>query len=88
MQHLMVRVVSPNFANWKNVVNGTRQGLMEHGITSWTIYQDSDNPNAGMVHFVVEDMGRAMEFFRSAEFQKANADAKVSDREFYTAEKR
>jgi hypothetical protein len=32
------------------------------GITGWRIYRDTDNPNAAMVHFMVDDIGKAMDF--------------------------
>ena len=88
MVHLMVRVVSPDFDNWLNAVQGAEAGLREHGINDWIIYRDISNPNAGMAHFMAEDMGRAMQFFQSDVFKRANAAAQVMEREFYVADKK
>ncbi len=88
MQHLMVRVVSPNFDNWLSAFNYANPDMASYGITGWRIYRENDDSNAVMVHFMVDDLGRAMEFFRSPKFQEANKMGNVTDREFYIAEKK
>jgi hypothetical protein len=35
------------------------------GIAGRRIYRDIDNSNAVMVHFMVDDISKAMDFFRS-----------------------
>jgi len=65
MQHLMVRVVSPSFDGWLNAFNYANEYMPQFGTTGWRIYRDTDNPNAAMVHFMVDDIGKAIDFFRS-----------------------
>jgi hypothetical protein len=88
MQHLMVRVVSPNFDGWLQAFNYANPDMANFGITGWRIYRENDNSNAVLIHFMVDDIGKAMEFFRSSKFQEANKMAGVTDREFYIAEKK
>jgi hypothetical protein len=88
MQHLMVRVVSPSFDGWLEAFNYANTDMANFGITGWRVYRENDDSNAVMVHFMVDDIGKAMEFFRSAKFQEANKMAGVTDREFYIAEKK
>jgi hypothetical protein len=88
MQHLMVRVGSPNFDGWRKAFDYASPDMAGFGITGWRIYRDTDNSNVAMVHFMVDDIGRAMEFFKSAKFQEANKMGQVNEREFYIAEKK
>ena len=88
MPHLMVRVVSPSFDGWRKAFEYASPDMTGFGITGWRIYRETDNPNAAMVHFMVDDIGKAMEFFRSPKFQEANKMGNVTDREFYIAEKK
>lgn len=88
MHHLMVRVVSPSFENWRKAVDYASGSMAEYGITAWRIYRDDDQPNAGLADFTVDEVSRAMEFFRTPIFQEANKMAAVIEREFYVAEKK
>ena len=84
----MVRVVSPNFDNWLTAFNHAKDSMSDFGITGWRIYRDTAPENAVLVHFMADDLAKAMEFFRSPRFQEANKMAGVTDREFYIAEKK
>ena len=60
----------------------------EFGITADYVYRDVRDPNAALVHLVVDDASRASEWFQTDKFKTATAAAKVTDRAFYMAEKR
>jgi hypothetical protein len=61
-------------------------GLVEAGINQWTVYQDTWNPNIVMVHFIADDIDRAMAFFGSDEFKEINARSGATERSFYFAQ--
>ena len=49
-----------------------------------TAYQDIDNPNAGLFRITTDDMGRAMQSFKSDVFKEASRLAKVTGRAFFS----
>ncbi len=86
MTDLIVRVASPDYSTWLNAFVSAENGLVEAGINQWTIYQDTWNPNIVMVHFVADDIDRAMAFFGSDEFKEINARSGATERSFYFAQ--
>ena len=60
----------------------------EFGITADYVYRYVWDPNAALVHLVVDDESRASEWFQTDKFKTGTAAAKVTDRAFYIAEKR
>lgn len=86
MADLIVRVSSPDYSTWLNAFVSAEPGLVEAGINQWTVYQDTWNPNVVMVHFIADDLDRAMAFFRSEEFKDVNARSGATDRTFFIAQ--
>jgi hypothetical protein len=86
MANLMVRVNTPDYDTWLNAFVSSENGLLEAGINQWTVYQDTWNSNIVMVHFIADDIDRAMAFFRSDEFKEINARSGATGRTFYLAQ--
>lgn len=86
MADLIVRVQTPDYDRWLAAFSGATNGLLESGVTSWTVYRDSWNHNNVMVHFVAEDIDRAIGFFRSEGFKEINAASGATDRTFFIAQ--
>ena len=58
-----------------------------YGMTDKPVYRDIDNPNAALFHIHVENLDRAMQWFRTDTFKEATKRATVVGRDFYLAEK-
>jgi hypothetical protein len=58
-----------------------------YGMTDGPVYRDIDNPNAALFHIHVENLDRAMQWFRTDTFKEATKRATVVGRDFYLAEK-
>ncbi len=86
MADLIVRVTTPNYGNWLNAFVSAENALLEAGINQWTVYQDTWNPNIVMVHFIAEDIDRAMAFFKSDQFKEINARSGASERKFWVGQ--
>jgi hypothetical protein len=83
MADLFVRVESPDYSLWLNAFVSAENGLVEAGINQWTVYQDTWNGNIVLVHFIADDIDRAMAFFGSDEFKEINARSGATGRSFY-----
>lgn len=86
MADLIVRVQTPDYERWLSAFTGAANGLIESGINQWTVYRDSWNHNNVMVHFVAEDIDRALAFFKSEDFKHINAASGATDRTFFIAQ--
>lgn len=86
MADLIVRVSSPDYSTWLNAFVSAEPGLVEAGINQWTVYQDTWNPNVVMVHFIADDLDRAMAFFRSDAFKEIHARSGATERTFFIAQ--
>ena len=86
MADLLVRVTTPDYGTWLNAFVSAENGLLEAGINQWTVYQDTWNPNIVMVHFIAEDVDRAMAFFQSEEFKGINARSGATERKFWVGQ--
>jgi hypothetical protein len=87
MADLIVKVTTPDYETWLNAFVSAERGLLDAGINQWTIYQDTWNNNIVMVHFIADDIDRAMAFFRSDEFKQINAESGATGREFFIGQK-
>lgn len=85
MADLIVRVASPDYNTWLNAFVSAEPGLVEAGVNQWTVFQDTWNPNIVMVHFIADDLDRAMAFFGSAAFKDINAASGATERRFFIA---
>jgi hypothetical protein len=62
-------------------------GSKAYGMTDGPVYRDSKDPNIVLVHLEVEDMKRAMEWFRSDTLKEASKRSGKVRREIWTAER-
>jgi hypothetical protein len=86
MADLIVRVLTPDYGTWLNAFVSAETGLVDAGINQWTVYQDSWNNNNVMVHFIADDLDRAMAFFQSDEFKDINARSGATERRFWVGQ--
>lgn len=86
MANLMVRVITSDYDTWLNAFVSAENGLLEADINQWTVYQDSWNSNIVMVHFIADDLDRAMAFFTSDTFKEIDARSGAIERTFFIAE--
>lgn len=87
MADLIVRVITSDYDTWLNAFVSSENGLLEASINQWTVYQDTWNGNIVMVHFIADDMDRAMAFFTSDTFKEINARSGAIERTFFIAER-
>lgn len=88
MYNLMIRVVSQDFDNWWSVVQQQADILAQYGLSFGPLYRDVDNANAGLIHFIAQDMERGMAYFARPEFKEVSKRAGTISREFYVADKK
>ena len=90
-EHIFIRVTATaeNYQNWEDTHNSCEDARKEFGITDGPFYKDAKDANSALVHLVVEDMDRAMGWFKDPRFAAANAKVTlVGDRELYFADKK
>ncbi len=88
MQHIMIGLHTDDYDKWQKIHDGYAEERKDFGITDDYVYRDVRDPQAALVHLVVDDVPRAQEWFRTDKFKKGTADAKVTDRAIYVAEQR
>jgi hypothetical protein len=88
MHDILIRIETDDFAAWEEQHNLHAGSRGTYGIHDGPAYRDLENPNAALFHIRVEDMDRAMEWFRSDTFKAATRLAKVTGRTFYEAHPR
>ena len=86
MADLIVRVTTPDYGTWLNAFVSAEPGLVDAGINEWTVYQDSWNANNVMIHFIADDIDRAMAFFQSDAFKDINARSGATGRTFWVGQ--
>lgn len=87
-QAILIRVVPENFDVWRREHDGQRDARLAYGITDGPFYQDERDPNVALVHLNVEDLDRAMEWFKTDAFREAAKRAGNVQREIWLAQKR
>ena len=88
-QHIFIRVTANDYQTWEDTHNSCEEARKEYGITDGPFYKDAADPNSALVHLVVEDMDRAMGWFKDARFQEANANVSLAGpRELYFADQK
>jgi hypothetical protein len=86
---MFIRVTANDYQGWEDAHNSCRDARSEYGITDGPFYKDAADPNSALVHLVVEDMDRAMGWFKDPRFQEANARVSLAGpREIYLADRR
>jgi hypothetical protein len=90
-EHIFIRVTAAGgeYQNWEDVHNSYLDARAEFGITDGPFYKDAADPNSALVHLVVEDMDRAMGWFKDPRFAEGNAKVKLTgDRQLFFAKQR
>ncbi len=87
MADLMVKVTTGDYDTWLNAFVSAETGLVDAGINQWTVYQDTWNSNIVMIHFIAEDIDRALAFFQSDAFKEIDARSGAAGREFFVGQK-
>ena len=88
MQHIIIWLRTDDYDRWQKIHDSFVEERKGFGITEDHVYRDVRDPNAALVHLVVEDLPRAMEWFQTDKFKTGTIAAKVTGRAFYVAEKR
>jgi hypothetical protein len=87
-QAIIIRVEPEDFEIWRREHDGQRDARLAYGITDGPVYYDERNPQVVLVHLNVEDLDRAMTWFKSDAFRAAAQRAGNVRREIWLAEKR
>ena len=88
MENIMIWLHTDEYDRWQEIHNSFVEERKEFGITADYVYRDVRDPNAALVHLVVDDVSRASEWFQTDKFRTGTTAAKVTDRAFYVAEKK
>ena len=88
MQHIMIWLHTDDYDGWQKIHDSFVEERKAFGITEDHVYRDVRDSQAALVHLVVEDLPRAMEWFQTDKFRTGNVSAKVTDRAIYAAERR
>jgi heme-degrading monooxygenase HmoA len=86
-QAILIRVTPDDFATWLDAHNSCEEARKAYGMTDGPVYRDNKDPNVALVHLEVQDMKRAMEWFKSDTFKEASKRAGKVRREIWTAER-
>ena len=85
MPDIMVRIEAEDYDAWLKTHYDHVDDRRSYGMTDGPVYRD--NPNAALFHIHVEDLDRAMQWFRTDTFRAATQRATVQRRDFYLAER-
>jgi hypothetical protein len=84
----MIRVTPENYDGWLAAHNAGEKARLEYGITEGPFYREVKNPHVALVTLYVEDVERAMGWFRDERFKSATKGIGKVEREFYVAERK
>ena len=87
-QAIIIRVEPQDYDTWFEAHSSQEEARLDYGMTDGPFYRDANNPNIALVHLNVENLERAMEWFKSDAFQKANKRAGKVQREVWIGELR
>jgi heme-degrading monooxygenase HmoA len=83
---IMIRVTPEDFEQWLEAHNSCQDFRSEYGMTDGPIYRDAADPNVALVHLDIEDVGRAVQWFKSPEFKNASRRAGKVQRDIWISE--
>ena len=83
---IIIHVEAEEFDTWFEAHDGQQEARKAYGISDGPFYRDAKNPNRALVHLNVEDMDRAVSWFKSDEFRGAVAEAGNVSRTIWTAQ--
>ena len=87
MTDIMIRVEAEDYDAWLKTHYDHVEDRHSYGMTDGPVYRDIDNSNSALFHIHVENLDRAMQWFRTDTFKEATKRATVVGRDFYLAEK-
>lgn len=68
---IMIRVRAENYESWFREHSGQETARRDYGITDGPFYRDAQDPSSALVHLDVENLEKAMTWFKSDAFQAA-----------------
>lgn len=83
MTELFIHVDVPNFDRWYATYTSRQDLRLSQGIHDVAVFRDIDNGTHHCIHLHVDNFDRAMQFYRSPNFQAVLAEAGVTNIEFY-----
>ncbi len=84
-QSILIRVVPENFTQWRTAHDECRTARLDYGMTDGPVYRDETDPNTVLVHLNVENMEKAMGWFKDERFKAGVQRAGKVSREFMFA---
>ena len=87
-QAIIIRVTADDYDTWFEAHSGQEEARKHYGMTDGPFYRDATDQNSALVHLNVENVDRAMKWFKSDAFQQASREAGKVRREVWIAEKR
>ena len=87
-QAIIIRVVPEDYDIWFEAHSSQEEARLAYGMTDGPFYRDANDPNIALVHLNIENLERAMEWFKSNAFQEANKRAGKVQREVWLGELR
>lgn len=84
-ESILIRVVPEDFNQWRTAHDECREARGEYGMTDGPVYRDEKDPNTVLVHLDVENMDKAMGWFKDERFRAAVVRAGNVSRDFWFA---
>lgn len=84
-QAIMIRVEPENFDQWRAAHDGCREARNDYGMSDGPVYRDETDPKTVLVTLEVEDMERAMGWFKDERFKAGVVQAGKVSRELWMA---
>lgn len=85
---IMIRVTPEDFEQWLEAHNSCRGFRSEYGMSDGPVYRDAADPNVALVHLDIEDVDRAVQWFKSPEFIEASRRAGKVRRDIWISERK
>jgi len=82
-QSILIRVVPENFSQWRTAHDECREARLDYGMTDGPVYRDETDPNTVLIHLNVQNMEKAMGWFKDERFKAAIQRAGIVSREFF-----
>ena len=86
MASVFIRFRVADYDQWKASFDAAQSLREVGGVTGHSVHRDADDPNMIIIAARVSDLGRAREFYNSAELRQRMQAAGVQDPQFTFAE--
>ena len=87
-QAIIIRVTADDYDTWFGAHSSQEEARKDYGMTDGPFYRDATDQNSALVHLNVENVDRAMGWFKSDAFRRASKEAGKVRRELWIAEQR